>query len=144
MGRWRRCADKRLQGGLTPFRPIFKLVAAPNSISSCESEWSYNVEAHYMAIANGAAREVVEAAGFEVFDAFPATAHVQPNWYDLNGKDNQHSDIVSDLTVHMLLNQICHPSGAARTKQGMNSPRKGPIKGLPKVFQTYSSCPTTP
>ena len=140
MGTWRRCADKRAQSAQSPFRPIFKLVAAPNSISSCSSEWGYNVEAHYMAVANGAARQVVEAAGFEVFDAFPATAHLRPTWYDMNGKDNQHSDTVSDLTVHMLLNQICHPSAAARFKQGSNPPRKGPIKGLPKVFQTYSSC----
>jgi len=140
MGKWRRCADKRAQSGATPFRPIFKLVAAPNSISSCSSEWGYNVEAHYMAVANAAAREVVEAAGFEVFDAFPATAHIHPTWYDNNGKDNQHSDFVSDLTVHMLLNQVCHPDAAARFKQGTNPSRRGPIKGLPTVFQTYSSC----
>ena len=140
MGTWRRCAETRAHSGLTPFRPIFKLVTAPNSISSCESEWGYNVEAHYMAVANAAAREVVEAAGFEVFDAFPATAHIHPTWYDMNGKDNQHSDIVSDLTVHMLLNQVCHPSAAASFKLGTSPPRKGPIEGLPRVFQTYSSC----
>ena len=144
MGTWRRCAAKRTQSGLTPFRPIFKLVAAPNSVSSCESEWGYNVEAHYMAVANAAAREVVEAAGFEVFDAFPATAHALNTWYDMNGRDNQHSDILSDLTVHMLLNQVCNPSIAPMTKQSTNPPRKGPIQGLPRVFQTYSSCPTTP
>ena len=140
MGKWRRCADQRAQNGATPFRPIFKLVAAPNSISSCSSEWGYNVEAHYMAVANDAAREVVEAAGFEVFDAFPATAHIHPTWYDNNGKDNQHSDFVSDLTVHMLLNQVCHRNAAARFKQGTNPSPRGPIKGLPTVFQTYSSC----
>ena len=139
MGTWRRCAAKRTQRGLTAFRPIFKLVSAPNSVSSCASEWGYNVEAHYMSVANIAAREVVEAAGFEVFDAFPATAHASNTWYDMNGKDNQHSDILSDLTVHMLLNQVCHPNVAA-INQSTNPPRKGPIKGLPKVFQTYSSC----
>ena len=50
------------------------------------------------------AREVVEAAGFEVFDPFPAGLHAEaPRWYD----DSQHSDTLSDLVTQMLISQIC-------------------------------------
>lgn len=140
MQMWTRCATTRTESGFAPFRPIFKLASAPNSEVSCESEWGYNVEAHYMAVANRVAREVVEAAGFEVFDSFPATLHAVPNWYDMNGRDNQHSDLLSDMVVHLLLNQVCHPS-AMQQEGATKTSRRGQISGLPRPFATYSTCP---
>jgi hypothetical protein len=57
--------------------------------------------------ANDVAREVVSAAGFEVFDPFPATMHARMHWFDKGGRDLQHSDVLSDLVTQMLLNQLC-------------------------------------
>tara|TARA_B110001452_G_scaffold90019_1_gene73926 strand:+ start:236 stop:2053 length:1818 start_codon:yes stop_codon:yes gene_type:complete len=146
---WRRCADRRSESGLARFRPIFKLVFAPNPgiemVSSCSAaEWGYNTEAHYMAIVNRVAREVVESAGFEVFDPYPASLHAKPRWFDLNGRDNQHSDMLSDLVTQMLLSQIClaladeQPGATVRRRP---PPRRGQIQGLPPQFKTYDSCP---
>lgn len=141
---WRRCSDRRAQAGLEKFRPIFKLVFAPNPemASSCSTEWGYNTEAHYMAIVNRVAREVVESAGFEVFDPFPASMHAQPRWFDLNGHDNQHSDMLSDLVTQMLLSQIClADEQPGETASRGPPPRRGRIQGLPRQFSTYDSCP---
>ena len=51
--------------------------------------------------------QVVHAYNFETFDPFAAGLHADPNWYNARGKDAQHSDVLSDMVVHMLLNQIC-------------------------------------
>lgn len=116
MRMWRRCADQRAQThsakrpGKPPFRPIFKLSYVPNSateLKSCAAEWGYNTQGQYLLTGNLLAREVVERAGFEVFDPSPALVHAQPNWYDLNGKDALHSDTLSDLVTQMLINQLC-------------------------------------
>lgn len=115
--------------------------------------------------ANDVAREVVEAAGFEVFDTFSAALHALPEWYDEGGKDNQHSDVISDLITHMLLNQLCgrepHPTSpeaerqappAQRANPETRAPppwlaaaaRRGHIPGLPSQFATFSKCPPNP
>ena len=60
---------------------------------------------------NHAAREMVEAAGFEVFDGFGVTLHAPPAWFD----DARHgvrfklheAEALSDVTTQALLNQIC-------------------------------------
>ena len=93
-----------------------------------------------MAIVNRVAREVVESAGFEVFDPYPASLHAKPRWFDLNGRDNQHSDMMSDLVTQMLLSQIClaQPGATARRRP---PPSRGHIQGLPPQFTTYDSCP---
>ena len=158
MEMWRRCARTREARQLPPFRPIFKLISAPNSgteLSGCNAEWGYNTEAHYMQVANAVAREVVEGAGFEVFDAFSAALHAMPQWYDEGGRDNQHSDVLSDLVTQMLLNQICaapQPGGGVTTVDGKGprriaahggipATRRGHIGGLPRQFSTFSRCP---
>ena len=113
MGMWKQCADQRAKQQRTrrlPFRPIFKLSYVPNSateLRSCGAEWGYNTQGQYLLAGNALAREVVERAGFEVFDPTPALLHAQPNWYDLNGKDALHSDTLSDLVTQMLINQLC-------------------------------------
>ena len=53
------------------------------------------------------AREVVEAYGFEVFDAFPATQHAPPSWFDERGEDAIHADVLSDMTTQMFINHLC-------------------------------------
>lgn len=99
MAMWRRCRAKAPH-----FRPIFKLAFAPKLILTCQDTWGYNTQAWNMAAVNEVAREVVEAAGFEVFDPFPAGLHAEaPRWYD----DSQHSDTLSDLVTQMLISQIC-------------------------------------
>ena len=102
MDMWRRCKARR-----PAFRPIFKLAIAPNEGHCRLPVWGYNTQAHEMVAANDAAREVVERAGFEVFDPFPLGLHAQYRWYDQNRKDMQHSDVLSDLLTQMLINQIC-------------------------------------
>ena len=64
-----------------------------------------------MQVANELARRVVEGAGFEVFDPFAAGMHASAKWYDSSGKDNQHSDVLSDVVLQMLLAQICGSGG---------------------------------
>ena len=120
MGMWTRCRDARQTGAegsgkrhvvsRAPFRPIFKLSTAPNpatEMKACGAEWGYNNIGYYLLVGNAVAREIVEAHGFEVFDPYPATQHAAYSWFDMGGKDSLHADAVSDLTTHMLLNQLC-------------------------------------
>ena len=131
MGMWTRCRRKReaqleaqrkdtgaggkrgigrVSSRVHPFRAIFKLSTAPNpstEMKSCVADWGYNTVGYYLQVGNQMVREVVEAHGFEVFDPFPATAASLPKWFDLGGKDSLHADVLTDLTVQMMLNQIC-------------------------------------
>ena len=116
MQMWDRCKAQRAlkatasRKPLRPFQPIFKLSTAPNpaaEMKSCTAEWGYNTEGYYLLVANMAAREIVEGHGYEVFDPFPATQHADHRWFDLNGKDSLHSDVLSDLVTQMLINQLC-------------------------------------
>ena len=101
MAMWRRCQAKAPR-----FRPIFKLSFAPVLSLRCDQTWGYNTQSWNVAVYNEVARDVVESAGFEVFDPFPAGLHAEsPNWYD----DSQHSDTLSDLVTQMLISQICVP-----------------------------------
>jgi hypothetical protein len=81
---------------------------SPNPLGCVD--WGYNGLPAYMRVVNQVARQVIEEAGFEVFDPFPASAHAISSWFDKNGKDNQHADVLGDLVVQMLLNQLCHPA----------------------------------
>lgn len=116
MQMWDRCREQRRRAAgsarkpARPFRPVFKLSTAPNpgtEMSSCTAEWGYNTEGWYLLVANAAAREIVEAHGYEVFDPYPATQHAARGWYDLGGKDSLHVDSLSDLITQMLINQLC-------------------------------------
>jgi hypothetical protein len=57
----------------------------------------------------------------------------------------RHSDVLSDLTTQMLLNQICH---GERAEQPDDAPpaagRRGHISGLPYQFATFRTCPPNP
>ena len=54
------------------FRAIFKLAPAPRARTrpaECEvAQWGFSTQAHHMASVNDLAKEMVEAAGFEVFE----------------------------------------------------------------------------
>ena len=121
VGMWQRCRDKRLkQGHPRPFRPIFKLSTAPNpgmEMKSCTAEWGYNTVGWYLSMGNQVARQVVEAAGFEVFDPFPLMFHSASSWFDKGGSDSLHSDVLSDLVTQMLINQICEHRERARSDE---------------------------
>ena len=52
-------------------------------------------------------RQVMAAAGFEVFDPFPPTLHAHRSWFDLGGRDSLHADTLSDLVTQMIINQVC-------------------------------------
>ena len=124
---WRRCTQARSrQLSKPPFRPIFKLSYVPNAASelkSCTAEWGYNTQGHYLLVGNAIAREVVERAGFEVFDPSPALLHAQPNWYDVGGKDALHADPLSDLVTQMLINQVCEDGSVRRNMSKLRSTR---------------------
>ena len=122
MTMWKRCAAARRSAEavraprMAPrhaWRPIFKLTFAPNherARSSAErrcTDWGYNNIGPYLAVANAVAREVVEEAGFEVFDPFPAGLHAANSWYNEDGADAQHSDVTSDMVTQMLVSQLC-------------------------------------
>ena len=85
---------------------------APNSIGC--TDWGYNALPAYMRVVNQVARRVVEEAGFEVFDPFPASLHAPSSWFDQNGQDVQHSDVLGDMVAQMLLNQLCAPAKAGK------------------------------
>jgi hypothetical protein len=97
---WARCRAKK-----PGFRPIFKLALAPNP-TKCTRDWAYNSDAWHMLVANHAARQVVEAFGFEVFDPFAAGLHAPASWYNDHGNSN-HADVLSDAITQQLLNQLC-------------------------------------
>ena len=109
MDMWDKCKAYRKSRGKPSFRPIFKLSYCPNAWSEldCNRAWGYNTQGHYLLTGNQVAREVIESRGYEVFDPFPATLHAHPKWYDLQGRDALHSDVLSDLITQMLLNQVC-------------------------------------
>ena len=50
---WARCRKRN-----PAFRPIFKLVFAPNQPATCLSEWGYNTDVWHMQVVNQVAREV--------------------------------------------------------------------------------------
>ena len=102
MTAWKKCKASKPH-----FRPIFKLALAP-SPQKCQMEWGYNTDAHHLGVANAVARQVVESAGFEVFDPYPAGLHAPFYWYNEHGKDNQHSDALADAITQMLVNQMCN------------------------------------
>ena len=66
---------------------------------------SGGAEAHHVAAVNAVARELVEAAGFEVFDPFAATLHASPTWFD---KDERQAEPLADLLAQMLANTLCN------------------------------------
>ena len=123
MGVWTKCKAERARRQpppTLPWRAIFKLSYVPNANAeraSCTAEWGYNTMGHYMMAANAAAREVVEAHGFEVFDPTQALVHAEPQWYDLNGRDALHSDALSDLITQTLINQLCEDDTALDAKR---------------------------
>ena len=59
-----------------------------------------------MQVVNHAARQVVEASGFEVFDPFAVGLHAPASWYNDRGHSN-HADALSDAITQQLLNQLC-------------------------------------
>ena len=71
----------------------------------------FSVNAHHLQAVNAAARQAVEAGGFEVFDGFGLTLHAPPQWFDdarygVRYKIHE-AEVVSDMTVQALLNQLC-------------------------------------
>jgi len=56
---------------------------------------------------------MVEAAGFEVFDAFGVTLHAPAEWFDdvrYGVKYKLHeAEALSDVVTQLLLNQLCNP-----------------------------------
>ena len=123
---WERCRSKNSR-----FRGIFKLPYAPRPRGISEGlrgglrcdglQFGYNTQAHHMAVVADLAKEMVEARGFETFDAaFAATLHADPAWYNqlvnddlgkapspYNERDIQHIDATSDMVTQLLINYIC-------------------------------------
>jgi hypothetical protein len=132
MEMWTRCRKRQ-----PSFRGIFKLSPStrprhavpsapmgvdprvdPHVFNVCTHlQWGYNPQAHHMHAANTLARQLVEEAGFEVFDGFAPTLHAHPRWYDtlnyrIGGKvvalsDLVHIEVLSDTLTQLLVNQIC-------------------------------------
>ena len=107
---WGRCREAKPR-----WRGIFRLAPAPRARArpaDCElAQWGFNTQAHHVALSNAVATRMVEAAGFEVFDAFAVTLHAPVAWMDdvrYGVKHKVHeSEAVSDLVTQMLLNQLC-------------------------------------
>ena len=82
---WRTCRQRRGKS----WRAVYKLLAAPpprarpDGARDCSwMEGGYAAEAHHVQQINEATRAEVEALGFETFDAFGATLHARPQWFD--------------------------------------------------------------
>ena len=107
---WRRCRAAKPH-----FRAIFKLAPAPRSQMSCGDDvmWSLaTASAQHLAEANRIAREVVEGAGFEVFDAFGVSLHGPSIWL-ADG-----SEATSDLVTQLFLSQLCGRAAAGASRRG--------------------------
>lgn len=110
---WRRCRSAK-----PSFRAIFKLSPAPRARqrhADCEfAQWGFSsASAHYMQRANDAARKMVLAAGFEVFEGFALTLHAPAFWFDdarygVRFKIHE-AEALSDVLTQALLNQLCPP-----------------------------------
>lgn len=116
---WGRCREANPR-----FRPIFKLAPAARSRrrpAECSvAQWGFNSEAHHVAAFNRVARDLVEAAGFEVFDAFGVTLHAPSEWFDPVRHGVVHKihevEAVSDVETQMLLNQLCATGDRGRRR----------------------------
>ena len=98
------------------FRAILKLSPAPRARqrpADCSlAQWGFSVYAHHLQLVNRVARELVERAGFEVFDGFGLTLHAPPSWFDearhgVRFKIHE-SEALSDVTTQAFLNHLCH------------------------------------
>ena len=117
---WARCRKAR-----PGFRAFFKLAPAPrargalaagssprmNAVDDCvAAQYGYSTQAHHVAVFNAVARDLVAAAGFEVFDSFGVTLNAHPRWFDdariIRNKVFE-AEALSDLTTQLWLNQLC-------------------------------------
>ena len=86
-------------------------VGRRKAVDDCEvAQYGYSTQAHRVAVFNAVARDLVTAAGFEVFDPFGVTLNAHPRWFDdarmvRNAVFN--AEALSDLTTHLWLNQLC-------------------------------------
>lgn len=64
-------------------------------------------EASDVEMLNQHARELVEAAGFEVFDPFGASLHASAEWFDREDAGGRRAEPLADALAQMLLNQVC-------------------------------------
>ena len=74
------------------------------------AQYGYSTQAHHVAVFNAVARDLVAAAGFEVFDAFGVTLNAHPQWFDdmrIIRKKVFEAEALSDLTTQLWLNQLC-------------------------------------
>ena len=141
MNVWRSCRDQNAR-----WRGIFKLASAPRArairqqaeLADCSRAQSgYGASAPHLAVVNAVARQIVEGAGFEVFDPWAATLHAAPSWFDAlptaargsrragrpgappgapTGLEYEIHDAeaVSDMVTQMLLNQLCNAGSVDR------------------------------
>lgn len=64
--------------------------------------------AHTMQAANTLARELVQDAGFEVYDPVGATLHASPRWWgDTISSSHPNAEPLADLLTQSLINQVC-------------------------------------
>ena len=117
---WARCREAK-----PVFRAFFKLAPAPRArgalaagsgprtkaVDDCLlAQYGYSTQAHHVAVFNAVARDLVAAAGFEVFDAFGVTLNAHPQWFDdmrIIRKKVFEAEALSDLTTQLWLNQLC-------------------------------------
>ena len=70
-----------------------------------------------MVAINELARRMVEGAGFEVFDAFSATLHASPGWFDKD--EDRKAEPLADVTTQMLINQLCNADLSSASPRGV-------------------------
>ena len=124
---WRECRARR-----PAWRGIFQLAHAPRARALSRSRLTADCEVgqlgmasqiHSRAAVNVLARQMVEAAGFEVFDPFAATLHADPGWFDRTSSGGalpyatEAAEALSDLITQLLIHQLC----------------RGESKGLPRL-----------
>lgn len=110
LGMWKRCRRARPH-----FRGIFKLAPAPRArqrAADCSvAQWGFSTQPHHLQALNAVAREMVEGAGFEVFDGFGVTLHAPPEWFDsakygVRFKIHE-AEALSDVTTQAFLSVLC-------------------------------------
>ena len=120
--RWQGCKARR-----PSWRAFFQLASAPrpgrdNACSKASRQRGLSTQVHLVAHLNAIATAMVEAAGFEVLDLFPATLHAPMGWFDPSSSSPlgwDDAEALSDLATQLLISRLCASSG--KVSEELNS-----------------------